>query len=176
MSARSAPLRRSASSAPSSRRSVMTAFQRATTMANFMPAAERSPSRATGLPLRGSVQAQKLKAKAGLGLDGEDLRLPVRFCDGRKAGDGRFSALRAEPRFGSLVDGIERGDFDEDVGGGGKLAVDKFEIAERCEKGRAATGLPPAIPCRARSPGQQRSWPAGHRPLRCRRDEERRCP
>ena len=64
---RSAPLRSSASSAPSSRRSVMTAFQRETTMANFIPAAERSPSRATGLPLTGSVQAQKLKRKPGSG-------------------------------------------------------------------------------------------------------------
>ena len=36
-------------------------------MANFMPAAERSPSTATGLPLTGSVQAQKLKAKPGSG-------------------------------------------------------------------------------------------------------------
>jgi hypothetical protein len=46
------PLRcgRSASSAPCSSRSVMTAFQRATTMANFIPAAERSPSMAMGLP------------------------------------------------------------------------------------------------------------------------------
>ena len=45
----------------------MTAFQRATTMANFTPAAERSPSTATGLPFTGSVQAQKLKAKPGSG-------------------------------------------------------------------------------------------------------------
>ena len=57
----------SASSAPSSRRSVMTAFQRATTMANFMPSAERSPSTATGLPFSGSVHAQKLKANPGSG-------------------------------------------------------------------------------------------------------------
>ena len=67
ISARSAPLRRNASSAPSSRRSVTTAFQRQTTMANFIPAAERSPSMATGLPFAGSDQAQKLKRKPGSG-------------------------------------------------------------------------------------------------------------
>jgi len=45
ISLRSAPLRRRASSAPSSNRSVTTAFQRETMMANFIPEAERSPSR-----------------------------------------------------------------------------------------------------------------------------------
>jgi hypothetical protein len=62
-----APLRSSASSAPSSNRSVITAFQRATTMAKLIPAADKSPSTATGLPRTGSVQAQKLKEKPGSG-------------------------------------------------------------------------------------------------------------
>ena len=62
MSSRFAPLRSRASRAPSSSRSVITAFQRATTMANFIPAADRSPSMANGLPFTGSVHAQKLKA------------------------------------------------------------------------------------------------------------------
>ncbi len=67
ISLRDAPLRSNASSAPSSRRSVITAFQRATTMANFIPSAERSPSTATGLPFSGSVHAQKLNANPGSG-------------------------------------------------------------------------------------------------------------
>ena len=36
------------------------------------------------------------------------------------------------------MDGVEGGDFDEEIGGGGEPAVDKLEIAERSEEGCAA--------------------------------------
>ena len=39
------------------------------------------------------------------------------------------------------MDGVERGDLDEDIGCGGKLSVDKLQIAERSEKRCAAGSL-----------------------------------
>ena len=60
-----APLRWRASSEPWRRRSVMTAFQRATTMAKRMPAAERSPSMAMGLLWSGFSDSQKPSLRSG---------------------------------------------------------------------------------------------------------------
>ena len=78
---------------PSSSRSVITAFQRATTIANFIPSAERSPSTATGFPFTGSVHAQKLTANPGSGSTVKMPRLPVVSV----TGDSRETA--ASPTF-----------------------------------------------------------------------------
>ena len=116
----------------------MTAFQRATTMANLMPAAERSPSRATGFAFYRVGPGPEAERVARLRLDGEDARFPVGLGDGREARDGAIAALRAEPGCGGLMHGVERRDFDQDIGGGRELAIDKFEVAERGQKRGAA--------------------------------------
>ncbi len=88
-----------------------------------------------------------------LRLHGKDARLPVRFSDWREACHGRVSALCAQPRFGSLMHGIERGHLHENIGGRRKLAVDKLEIAERSQERRAST--PFLVPAFARSKSQR---------------------
>src|SRR5580658_4211386 len=62
-----APLRNSASREPCSSRSVMTAFHRDATIAKRMPFAERSPSRAIGFPLSGSLHSQNMMEKPVIG-------------------------------------------------------------------------------------------------------------
>ena len=111
---RLAPLRSKASNAPSSSRSVITAFQRDTTMAKRIPSAERSPSTATGLPLSGSVHAQKLKGNPALG---------------------------AQPVSSVLMHGIEGRHLNQHIGGRGKLAIDKLQVAQRRQKRRTAARL-----------------------------------
>ena len=117
----------------------MTAFQRATTMANFMPAAERSPSTATGLPLTGSVQAQKLNGNPGSGSTVKMRDFQCVSVMGERRATACVAGLRAKPRFRGLMNGIKRGDFDQDIGGRRKLAIDKFEIAQRGQKSGAST-------------------------------------
>ncbi len=55
--------------------------------------------------------------------------------------DGWLTAIRAEPDFGGLVDGVEGGDFDQNIGGGWKLAVDELDIAEGSEERCAARSV-----------------------------------
>ena len=52
-----------------------------------------------------------------------------------------IAALRAQPGFSHLVDGVERSDFDEQIGRGWESAVDEFEIAERSQKRCAAASF-----------------------------------
>ena len=93
----------------------------------------------------------KRKRETGLRLNGKDARLPVGLGDRREACNGciptlRQTCLAAQPRLGSLINGIESGDFDHQVGGRGKLAFDKLQIAQRSQKRSAtATAFLPAL-------------------------------
>ena len=87
-----------------------------------------------------------------------------------------IAAIGAKPCFGGLMDGVERGDFDEDIGSRGKLAVDELEIAERSEKGSAARSFfLPSLAGREAESGKKAA-PAGRKPRRCRRAAGMRCP
>ncbi len=116
---RSAPLRSRASSAPCSKRSVITAFHRATTMANRSPSALRSPSSAIGLPRSGSCHSQKATEKPGTGstVNSRDFQcvsstLPMRLlsacfaihCSATRCRSSRAvtSTSRSEPTAGSF--------------------------------------------------------------------------
>jgi len=78
------------------------------------------------------------EGKARLRFDGEDARLPIGIGDGGEPGERGVAALGTQPGGCGLIDSVESGDFNEDVGGGRHFAVDKFEIAERGEKRSSA--------------------------------------
>ena len=144
MCSRCAPLRSRQSSAPCSRRSVMTAFQRATTMANFISCALRSPSSAMALPRSRLLTLPERDRETGHRLDGKEARLPVRVFDGS---DARFRGVSTgvvfQPMARHLMDGVERSDFDKQVGSQrGQHAVDEFKIAQGARKGRPLLAAP----------------------------------
>ena len=117
------------------------------------------------LAFNGIGPGPKTEAEAGFGLDREQARAPVRFSDRRKAGDGPGASLRAQPGFGRLMNGVERRNFDKDVGGGRELAIDKFEIPERSQERCAPRSLflPPFA-----GRESQRGKKAGQPVVRCR--------
>ena len=130
------------------------------------------------------------KRKSLLRLNSKNARVPVAFRDAREVCDRRIAALGAQPALDSLMHGIQSGHLHQHIGGRGKLAIDKLQVAQRRQKCRAAdssgaptTGLrrwsdwlPHSIRRRRRIPARKRSSPAAHRPRRCRQDEERRSP
>ncbi len=126
-----APLRSNASSAPSSSRSVITAFQRAATMANFMPSAHRSPSTATGLPLIGSVHAQKLNPNPGSGSTVKMRDFQCVSVTGESRATASSPPCARQPSLGGLIHSVQRGHFHQHIGGRRKLAIHKFQVAQR---------------------------------------------
>ncbi len=173
MSARLAPLRSSASSAPSSSRSVITAFHRATTIANCMPSAERSPSTATGLPFTGSVHAQKAERESRLRLHCKDARLPMGFGDRRQTQRRlqcpRYEATPLPPGARHPAPSLRR-THPRSL----ETPRHEFEIAEaEPETTRHGWSLHSTrVPLRI--PAPKRSSPAGHRPRRSRPGAERK--
>ena len=93
------------------------------------------------MPLTGSVQAQKLKQKPGSGSTVKMRDFQWVSVMGDRRATAASPPLRAQPGFRGLMDGIKRSHFHQNIGGGGKLAVDEFKIAERRKKRGAATGL-----------------------------------
>src|SRR5208337_4472672 len=99
-----------------------------------------------GLAFHRVCPRPETEAEAGFGLDVEDARFPVSFRDGREAAEQRvaglvWSCMGAQPSFSHLVNGIERCDLDEEIGGRGKAAIDEFQIAERGHERCAARTL-----------------------------------
>ena len=92
--------------------------------------------------------------KPRLRLDGKDARPPVSFSDGGEAGNGCIAAFGAQPALGSLIDGIERGHFHQQIGCRREFAVDNLKVAQRRQERCAVTVL--FIPSPARFKPQRR--------------------
>jgi hypothetical protein len=81
------------------------------------------------------------KGEPRLRLYGKDARLPVGLHDGREASQGLIPALGAQPVSSVLMHGIEGRHLNQHIGGRGKLAIDKLQVAQRRQKRRTAARL-----------------------------------
>jgi len=142
----------------------MTAFQRATTMAKDMSAGAEVAASAMALPRSGPATPER-DGKARNRLGGEEAGFPVRIGDG-----GDESLCRAgfgfEPLAGDVVDGVERGDFDQEVGVQvGSAPSTNSRLARGARKGRPRLAAPSVLAAGpshgpAQSPARKRNSPA----------------
>ena len=171
ISARAAPERSSPSSAPCSSRSVITAFQRATTIANRIPAADRSPSTATGLPCSASSDSQKPTSSDGSSatVNSRDFQCVGATSEGRSPTSSALQ-LAFIHCFDNRANLVELRHFNQDRRHSRRAPRHQLQVAQRRQKCRA----PPAsiLPALARLEAQ-RAQQAGQPLLRSRRSHLR---